>query len=88
MEKMVNSLKTIHGFKTFKICFIGINIGNKTGYNKIETNEFYDVWQLTISPNSFTGGVFTDEISNQNYINIIKSYDIDDVRITKEEIDK
>ena len=87
METMVKTLKNIHGFKNFKICFIGINISPTTGYRIIEKNEFYDVWELTISPGSFTGGAFSNELCNEYYINIIKSYDIKDKRITKEEID-
>jgi dTDP-4-amino-4,6-dideoxygalactose transaminase len=49
-------------------------------------SEYYDVWELTIN-NSFTGGLFNNKIDNENYIRIIKNYDIDDNRITKEEID-
>ena len=87
METMVKSLKEVHGFKNFKLCFIGVCYGNESSYKKIQENEFYDVWQLTIPPHSFTGGAFGLDIDNQNYISIIKSYDIAEKRITKEEID-
>lgn len=88
METMVNSLKEIHGFKNFKVCFIGLRKDQVIGYRLVQTNEFYDVWEQSISHNSFTGGAFADDASNDNFMKIIKSYDIDNNRITKEEIDK
>jgi len=87
MEKMVNSLKTVHNFKNFKVCFIGVKYGPLTGYENISTSEFYDVWVLTIANGSFSGGLFNLESDNQNYIDIIKKYDIADVRVSREEID-
>jgi len=88
MESIVNILKKTHGFKNFKVCFIGLRKDQTTGYRKVQTNEFYDVWELTILPSSFSGGAFSSDKSNEDYINIIKSYNIENKRITKEEIDK
>jgi hypothetical protein len=87
MEKMVNTLKTVHNFKNFKVCFIGVKYGDEGGYKNISIGEFYDVWELTISRGSFSGGLFIFENDNKNYIDIIKQYDIATVRVSKEEID-
>lgn len=87
LEKLVESLKTIHNFKNFKICFISIKICDNIGYSLVDSNEFYDIWNLNISSNSFTGGLFLNDIDNMNYIDIIKKYDIEDKRVSKEEID-
>jgi len=87
MEEIVNTLKIIHGFKNFKICFIGINFGDNT-YEQTINTEYFDNWDIKISRNSFTGGLLLNQIDNENYIKIIKNYEIDDNRITKEEIDK
>jgi hypothetical protein len=87
LEEMVESLKTVHNFKNFKVCFIGVKISNDLGSTLIKSTEFYDIWSLNISPSSFTGGLFLNETDNINYINIIKSYDIEEVRISKEVID-
>jgi hypothetical protein len=84
---MIDTLINVHGFKTFKVCFIGVKKGNIGECKKITSNEYYDVWELTILQCSFTGGLFKNNQDNENYINIIKTYDIDDNRITKEEID-
>jgi len=86
MDEMVETLKTVHNMENFRICFIGLSFGD-SHYEKVFEAESYDIWDLSISRGSFTGGLFGSNIDNQNYINIIKSYDIDDVRITKEEID-
>lgn len=86
IENIVDSLKQIHGFKNFKICFIGVSIDSYSDFKLIETNEYYDIWALTIN-NSFTGGLFSKMEDNDNYIKIIENYDIDTNRITKEEID-
>jgi hypothetical protein len=88
LEELVDNLKKIHGFKTFKVCFIAINKNNLNyGFYKKISSEFYDIWELNIHPNSFTGGLFSNSIDNQNYKNIIMSYDIEHNRITKEKID-
>jgi hypothetical protein len=87
LESIVESLKTIHGFKNFKVCFIGIVKSSDIGSSLVYSSEYYDVWSLSILPHSFTGGLFLNSDDNQNYINIIKTYDIEDVRVTKEEID-
>ena len=87
IQKMIDTLKNVHGFKTFKVCFIGVKKGNIGEYKKITSNEYYDVWELTIGYDSFTGGLFKNNQDNENYISIIKTYDIDDNRITKNEID-
>jgi len=87
LEKMVGLLQTVHNFKNFKVCFIAIKTTYDKGATLVKTTEFYDIWELNIQPNSFTGGLFLNEIDNNNYINIIKSYDIEDVRVSKEVID-
>lgn len=87
MEEIVNILKNVYNFKNFKVCFIGVNFGNNRTERTIN-NELFDNWDIWISKNSFTGGLFSNTLDNENYINIIKSYDIDNIRITKEEIDK
>jgi hypothetical protein len=86
MDEMVETLKSIHNMENFRICFISLNFG-ESGYNKTFEGKFYDVWNLVISRSSFTGGLFLNPIDNKNYINIIKSYDIDEVRVSKEQID-
>lgn len=86
MEKMVEILRNVHGFKDFKICFIGVDISPYSSFKLVTKSDYYDVWSLTIN-NSFTGGLFNNNNDNQNYIRIIKNYDIDDNRLTKEEID-
>lgn len=87
MEEMVSSLRYVHNLKNFKVCFIGIKQGLEIGFEKIKTSDYYDVWNLTIHPGSFTGGLFSNNIDNANYIDIIKSYNLEEVRVTKEEID-
>ena len=87
MKKMVDALTSTHKLKNFKVCFIGVKIGGKIGLKKINTTDFYDNWELTINNGSFTGGLFSNAIDNENYINIIKTYNIADVRVTKHEID-
>jgi len=87
MDEMVETLKTVHNMKNFRICFISLHFGDSR-YEKIYESENYDVWNLVISRGSFTGGLFSNPIDNQNYIDIIKSYDIDEVRISKEKIDE
>jgi hypothetical protein len=86
MDEMVETLKSIHNMENFRICFISLNFGDSR-YEKFYEGENYDVWSLVISRGSFTGGLFSNHIDNENYINIIKHYDIDENRITKEEID-
>lgn len=84
---LVDVLKTVHNFENFKVCFIGVFKTNNSQYQKIFESEFFDIWNIHIAENSFTGGLFNVEKDNQNYIDIIKHYDIDVQRITKEEID-
>lgn len=86
IENIIDSLKQIHGFKNFKICFIGVSIDSYSDFKLVEKNEYYDIWALTIN-NSFTGGLFSKMEDNNNYIKIIENYNIDTNRITKEEID-
>jgi len=86
MEEIVETLKTVHGFENFKICFIGIDFG-VTYPTTLIKSEYFDNWRLDISKDSFTGGLFSNSFDNENYINIIKSYNISENRITKEEID-
>ena len=86
MKTIVDTLKNIHGFKNFKICFIGISINLHSNFKSVIKSEYYDLWELTIN-NSFTGGLFNNKIDNENYIKIIKNYDIDNNRLTKQKID-
>lgn len=87
MEIMVKSLIDIHNITDFKICFIRVYVGDKSEIMLSSQNELYDVWNLIIQPHSFTGGLFSVKEDNENYIKIIKQYDIDNNRITKEQID-
>ena len=87
MEEMVETLKTVHGMTNFKICFIGVDFDTNNEIHKYTETEYYDVWMIKINRGSFTGGLFGNPKDNENYITIIKSYEIDDVRVTKEEID-
>lgn len=87
LAELADILKEVHGFKDFKICFIGVIFNSNSSYNIRFESEYFDVWNLNIQSNSFTGGLFRHEMDNQNYIDIIKQYDIDENRITKEEID-
>jgi hypothetical protein len=87
MEEIVTILKNTHKFENFKVCFIGVGYG-VNGYIQSIENEYYDNWELSINNGSFTGGLFTNRVDNDNYIDIIKSYDISKTRITKEKIDK
>lgn len=87
MEEMVETLKNVYEFKDFRICFIGIDLGGGD-YTQTIKAEYYDNWNLNIGRNSFTGGLFSKPNDNENYINIIRSYDISDKRITKGEIDR
>mgnify|MGYP003645760042 FL=1 len=87
MELIVKILKNIYKFTNFKVCFIGVHKGDVSDLIVSQRSEYYDIWSLTISNNSFTGGLFSKPKDNENYINIIKSYDIDDIIISKEKID-
>ena len=86
-KEIVRSLREVHGMKDFRVCFIGVSEG-KRGYRKRYVAKDYDIWSLKIDMDSFTGGLFGDEIDNKNYISIIKKYDIAKDRITLEEINK
>jgi len=88
IDSMVNTLKDKSGFKNFKVCFISIKKNINSSFELLKKSELYDLWELNISHSSFTGGFFTKTIDNENYINIIKSYNISKNRITKDEIDK
>lgn len=85
--QMVESLKSVHNFINFRICIIGVEIGDVSSFTKIKIGDYFDVWKLVITRNSFSGGLFNNEKDNENYINIIKTYDIMETRISKEEID-
>jgi hypothetical protein len=87
MEYISKILNKKHGFNNFKVCFIALDMHGHFEYNKMHSNPLWDLWTLSIHPYSFTGGLFRDVKSNENYINIIKSYDINETRITKEQID-
>lgn len=87
MEYMAAALEEVHGMHNYKICFIGVNQRDSGSYKNISKGEKYDVWSLSIQPNSFTGGLFSVEQDNFNYISIIKSYEIDTDRLTKQQID-
>lgn len=87
MDYMINALQIVHEMHDFKVCFIGIEQGETSSYKNVYTGNEYDIWKLTIQPNSFTGGLFNVESDNHNYINIINNYEIDNNRITKQQID-
>lgn len=87
MDYMTTALEKVHNMHNYRICFIGVEYGKHSLYEKISINEKYDVWKLVIQPNSFTGGLFSNEQDNYNYISIIKTYEIDENRITKQQID-
>jgi hypothetical protein len=86
MDEMVDTLQTVYDMKNFRICFISLSFG-ESSYKKLSESEFYDVWELFIPSGSFSGGLFNNDKDNENYINIIKSYDIADNRVTKYMID-
>ena len=86
MGELVNIIKDVYNFKNFKFCFIGVKNSNHSEFEKLLSTEFYDSWLLTIN-DSFSGGLFNKTIDNENYISIIKRYDIDENRVNKEEID-
>jgi len=86
MEEIVDTLKVVHGFENFKVCFIGVNFGDNS-FNQTVSGKYFDNWDINISRHSFTGGLFSNPIDNENYINIIKSYNISEERVTKNEID-
>lgn len=87
MQQIADILNKKHEFNNFKICFICLDMNGKLTYNKIYSDKLWDLWSLSIQPFSFTGGLFNDALSNNNYISIVKTYDIKEKRITKEEID-
>jgi len=87
IEYMVKSLKDVHSFENFKICFVGVKYDDVSSYRKMTASKDYDIWEMTINRGSFTGGLYNNGIDNENYINLIKTYGINDKRITKEEID-
>ena len=86
MEEIVDTLKNVHGFENFKVCFIGVGYGNNT-YEEGVSTKYFDNWSINIGRGSFTGGLFSNPTDNENYITIIKSYDISEKRVSKEEID-
>lgn len=86
MEEIVDTLKVVHGFENFKVCFIGVNFGDNS-FNQTVSGKYFDNWDINISRHSFTGGLFSNPIDNENYINIIKTYNISEERVTKNEID-
>lgn len=87
METMVDIMVNVHDFKNFKICFIRLKIGNDSEFVKVFESTNYNLWELTIRHNSFTGGLFSNMIDNENYIKIVKENGIFEERITKEKID-
>jgi len=87
MDDMVEILKSVHNMENFRICYIALSFGERS-YHKEMVGKYYDIWNLKIPISSFTGGIFSNPKDNENYINIIESYDIDNIRITKEEIDE
>ena len=86
MKDIIETLNKVYRFTNFKVCFIGVSFGD-SGFNQTINEKYYDNWNLSISNGSFTGGLFTNSTDNENYIKIIKSYNISDIRVSKEEID-
>ncbi len=87
MEKMVDIIKDKYDNKNFRINFISLCLGKQQGFTKIIENEYYDVFNLTILPNSYCGGEFKNQKDCQNFMDIILSYNIKEERLTAEKID-
>jgi len=87
MDEIIDTLRNTYEMKNFRVCFIGVEKDGTSGIMKGESFEYYDVWDLTLSVGSFTGGIYNNSKDNENYMEIIKSYDIDNKRISKYIID-
>ena len=87
MDEIIDTLRNTYEMKNFRVCFIGVEKDGASGIMKGESFEYYDVWDLTLSAGSFTGGIYNNSKDNENYMEIIKSYDIDNKRISKYIID-
>lgn len=87
MKYIVQTLRKVHGFKNFRVCFIRILMGDESMFRQNVENEYFTDWDLFITHGSFTGGLFANPKDNQNYIDIILKHNISKKRITKEEID-
>lgn len=87
IDEMINTLENVFGFFKYRICFIALSKHKNSNFCIKKISNKFDVWSLTINDQSFTGGLFANEIDNLNYLNIINSYDLNKKRITKEDID-
>lgn len=87
INEIVDIIKNKYNFQKFKICFISLSRNNKSDYYLISETENYDLWQLNILQNSYSGGIFNHEIDNINFMKIIETYPISQQRITKKIID-
>lgn len=87
-DEITYILKTKYRMCDFRVCFISLNKSNKSIYKLTHTEEFYDVWDLNILTSSYSGGLFNNEIDNENFINIINHYPLCDKRVTKKDIDQ
>lgn len=87
MNKMYSILKERYEFSKFKICFISLKNSNKQEIKKISESDLFDCWELNIMRGSYTGGVFSSPVDNENFINIINQYSLSKNRLTKKQID-
>jgi hypothetical protein len=88
INKIIELLENKYGNKTYRICFIAIDRGKASNFNKIKSSEKYDIYHLNINKSSYTGGCFKNDCDNLNFMEIIKCYEMDDPRITKIELDR
>jgi disulfide oxidoreductase YuzD len=87
MEKLVNILEKKYGNTNFKINFIALHRNGNPSYEKISENDKYDVFKLNINHGSYCGGEFIKEKDNENFMEIINSYDFTEPRLSGDEID-
>lgn len=87
INEMISTLEEVYGFSKYRVCFIAVSKHNNSKYYIDKISNKFDVWSLSINTQSFTGGLFANEIDNLNYLNIINTYNINKKRISKEDID-
>lgn len=81
------ALEQYYSMSNFKICFIKLQLSNYCKCEKTKSMTRSDEWTLSVSPDSYTGGLFLKPSENTMFMNIINSYNICNNRITKQEID-
>jgi hypothetical protein len=80
-------LKTKYNFENFKVVYVKLIKSNLSSFNLTKEDKNFDIWELNIKHNSFTGGLFSNAIDNENFIDIIRQYKLSENRITKHQID-